>query len=162
MRRFLPLLLVVLALVELSVTAWVARAIGLGATILVLLVAFLLGLWVVKLAGLGVFRRFMATSVQGQVPHREIVDGFILLIAGALLLIPGLVTSALGLLLLAPPTRALVRARLGDRVTGGSFVGSTVAARFGRSEVFEVDSVEVPADRSESPGDPSGPPGLSP
>ncbi len=162
MRRFLPLLLVVVALVELSVTVWVARAIGVGPTILALVVAFLLGIWVVKLAGLGVFRRFVATSAKGQVPHREIVDGFILLIVGALLLVPGLVTSAMGLLLLAPPSRALLRSKLVDRVTGGSFIGSTVAARFGRSEVVDVDSVEVRRDRNGPSGDPGTPPGLSP
>ena len=49
--------------------------------------------------------------------------GVLVLAAGVLLLVPGFVTAAVGLLLLFPPTRALfrryLRRRFDVRVTGG-------------------------------------------
>ena len=46
---------------------------------------------------------------EGRVPGRELVDGVLILFAGALLLTPGFVTDAVGLLLLLPPIRAAIR-----------------------------------------------------
>ena len=46
---------------------------------------------------------------RGQVPTKEATDGALILFGGALLLTPGFVTDAFGILLLLPPTRALVK-----------------------------------------------------
>ncbi|HEX6312456.1 MAG TPA: FxsA family protein, partial [Acidimicrobiia bacterium] len=67
--------------------------------------------------GLGVWRRFNAQVAAGQVPGGEIIDGFLILVAGALLLTPGFITDAVGLLALFPPTRALLRRTLRRRFT---------------------------------------------
>ena len=50
---------------------------------------------------------------RGEVPATELVDGGLLLAAGSMLIVPGFVTDAVGLLLLLPPVRALFRNRLG-------------------------------------------------
>jgi UPF0716 protein FxsA len=45
-------------------------------------------------------------------PHRELLDGMLIAAAGVLIVLPGFVSDVLGLLLLLPPTRALVRRRI--------------------------------------------------
>jgi UPF0716 protein FxsA len=105
-------LLVVLFIAELWALVWVATQIGVLNTVALLVVMPVLGIWLVKRAGLAVFRRVQATLDAGGVPHREVIDGFLLLIAGVLLIVPGFITDAIGLLLLVPPVRIGVRTML--------------------------------------------------
>ena len=67
------------------------------------------GVLIVRHQGLGVYRRVRAQLRAGTVPGVELVDGLVILVAGVLLIVPGFVTDAVGLLLLFPPTRHLVR-----------------------------------------------------
>jgi len=105
-------LLAVLAIAELWAIVFVASHIGVGETILLLVAVSVIGLWLVKRAGLGVLDRMWSAVDQGRVPHREVLDGFLLLLAGILLVPPGFITDAFGLLLLVPPVRIAIRARL--------------------------------------------------
>ncbi len=102
----------VLFIAELLVMLQVASAIGVVDTIGLLILMPVLGIWLVKRAGLAVFRRLHATLEAGGVPHRELIDGFLLLIAGVLLTVPGFITGAMGLLLVIPPIRIVVRSLL--------------------------------------------------
>jgi UPF0716 protein FxsA len=60
---------------------------------------------------------------EGRIPHRELIDGVLVIFGGAFLITPGFITDILGLLLLIPPTRAVVRRvvtrRLGNRMVAG-------------------------------------------
>lgn len=105
-------LLLVLFIAELWVLVEVAVRIGVLDTLALLILMPVLGIWLVKRAGLTVFRRVQSTLDAGGVPHREVVDGFLLLIAGVLLIIPGFITDAIGLALLVPPIRVGVRTML--------------------------------------------------
>lgn len=105
-------LLVVLFIAELWVLVEVAVRIGVLETLALLVLMPIVGTWLVKRAGLTVFRRVQATLDAGGVPHREVVDGFLLLIAGVLLIVPGFITGAVGLVLLVPPIRFAVRTML--------------------------------------------------
>ena len=105
-------LLVVWIIAELWVLIEVASRIGVLETVALLVLMPILGIWMVKHAGLTVFRRVQATLDAGGVPHREVVDGFLLLIAGVLLIVPGFISDAIGLLLLIPPIRIGVRTTL--------------------------------------------------
>ena len=69
----------------------------------------LLGAWLAKREGLGVLRRIQAALDRGQTPSTEVVDGGLILLAGALMIAPGFISDVLALLLLLPPTRAIVR-----------------------------------------------------
>jgi len=73
--------------------------------------------------GRAVWRRFNETLAAGGMPHREVMDGVLVIFGGAFLITPGFLTDIVGLVLLVPPTRALVRRllvrRLGRRVTMG-------------------------------------------
>jgi UPF0716 protein FxsA len=59
--------------------------------------------------GRATWRRFNEALQGGRVPATEVLDGGLVIFGGALLLSPGFITDLLGLLLLLPPTRAVVR-----------------------------------------------------
>lgn len=118
----IALLFLAVPIVELFVIVQVAQGVGIGETILLLIAISLVGAWLVKRQGLAVWQQFNTTLSRGQIPHKEIVDGALVLFAGALMLTPGFVTDALGVLLLLPPTRAVVRNVLMVRVKAGRVV----------------------------------------
>lgn len=105
----LLLLFVVIPIVELWVIIRVGSAIGFLNTLAIIIVVAVLGSWLVKREGLRVWRRFTESVSRGRVPTRELVDGVLILGAGALLLTPGFVTDVVGVLMLFPPTRAVIR-----------------------------------------------------
>ena len=115
MGLLLVLVFVVLPLVELAVFVLVADWIGILEAFLLLVVITIGGVFIVRHQGLGVWRRVRAQLSAGTVPAVELVDGLLILVAGLLLIFPGYVTDAVGLLLLLPPVRGLVRGRLRKR-----------------------------------------------
>lgn len=111
----LAVLFLVVPLVELYVIIQVGQAIGALNTIGILLLDSLLGAWLMKREGLAVVRRLQTQLEQGKVPGTEIVDAFLILFGGALMLTPGFVTDVLGMALLLPPVRIVVRRVLARR-----------------------------------------------
>ncbi len=117
MAALLVLVFLVVPLVELYLIIQVGSAIGALNTIILLVVMAVAGGWLVKREGLGVLRRIQAQLQGGRLPARELVDAFLILFAGALMLTPGFLTDVLGLALLLPPVRAVVRGTLGQRLS---------------------------------------------
>ena len=114
-RRTLPLLVALLVaapLAELYVLIQVGQVIGGLQTIALLVVVSLLGAALLRREGARTWRSFRTASLTGRVPAREVADGALVVLAGALLLTPGFVTDLVGLLLLVPPVRALARRAL--------------------------------------------------
>lgn len=109
MVALLFLLFLAVPFVELYVIIQVGRSLGALNTIAVLVVVSMAGAWLVKREGLAVLRRAQERVHQGGVPGRELVDGVLILLAGALLLTPGFVTDLVAILLLLPPVRAGLR-----------------------------------------------------
>src|SRR3954451_412752 len=107
---------VVVPLAELYVIFQVGDAIGILPTLAILVADSLLGSWLLKNQGGAVWRRFNETLSDGRVPHREIVDGVLVIFGGAFLITPGFLTDIVGVLLLLPPTRALFRRQLQKRL----------------------------------------------
>jgi UPF0716 protein FxsA len=87
----------------------VGDALGAGPTIALLVVDSVLGAVLLRWQGRTVWRRFIESVQAGRIPHREIVDGVMIIAGGALLITPGFLTDLVGLALLAPPTRAVLR-----------------------------------------------------
>lgn len=112
----LVLVFLVVPLVELYVLIQVGSAIGALNTIALLILMGVAGGWLMKREGLGVVRRVQSQLREGRVPAAEVVDGFLILFGGALMLTPGFLSDIFGLSLLIPPVRALVRASLGRRL----------------------------------------------
>jgi UPF0716 protein FxsA len=112
---------VALLVAEVFAIVEVAHALGVLNTLVLLVLVSLVGVWLMRRVGLGVWRRARSRVQAGEVPGREITDGVLVLSAGALLAVPGFITDVLGLLLLLPPVRAVVRAaalrRLGRRAS---------------------------------------------
>ena len=117
MLFILFLVFVVTPIVELVVIVQVAGSTGVLNTIGLLILISVVGAWLVRHEGLGILRRARREAAAGRIPGREIIEGLLVLGAGVLMLTPGFVTDALGLALLFPPTRALVRAVATRRLT---------------------------------------------
>jgi len=114
----LVFLLILVPVVELAVFIQVASAFGVWNTVAVLIAISLIGFWIVRRQGAGLWRRAQLQLDAGRMPGKEAVDGFLVLCAGILLLVPGFVTDALGLMLLIPPVRTGVRALVTRRWRG--------------------------------------------
>ncbi len=116
----LALLFLLVPVAELYVIYQVGDAIGVLWTFLLLAADSLLGSLLLKSQGRTVWRRFNDNLAQGRMPHREVIDGVLVIFGGAFLITPGFITDIVGLTLLVPPSRAVVRRflvrRLGRRV----------------------------------------------
>ncbi len=121
----------------------------LGWQLVVLLVVLtaLLGLFLARLEGRHTLRKIQRKAARGEPPTNELLDGALLLIAGAFLLTPGLVTDAIGFLLLVPLTRYPIRVALkkwvvipyADKKTGGLASGSVYIGGFPGSSGAQSD-----------------------
>ncbi len=112
----LAVLFLVVPFVELAVIVASAQQIGLVPTLGLLVAVSIAGGYLVKREGLGVVRRTQEQLGAGELPAKELVDGALIVLAGALLLTPGFLSDVLGIILLLPPTRAAVRALALHRV----------------------------------------------
>src|SRR3954462_15795934 len=111
----LVLLLIVfiaIPIAELWVILQVGEAIGAVPTILLLAADSIIGSMLLRSQGRAVWRRFQLAMQEGRMPHREVLDGVLVIFGGAFLITPGFLTDVLGVILLLPPTRALVRGAL--------------------------------------------------
>lgn len=102
-------LLIVVPLLELFVIVQVAQATSTIWTIVALLTVSTVGAWLVRREGTGVYARIRTQVESGKMPSDEIANAALIMFGGTLLLTPGFVTDAIGLGLLIPPIRAVVR-----------------------------------------------------
>ncbi len=122
-------LFIVVPLLELAVIIEVGREIGVGPTIAILIADSVLGSLLMRAQGRAAWRRFSAATRQGRPPAREVLDGALIIAGGALLLTPGFLTDVLGLALLLPPTRAVIRRILARRLMHQMVAGMTTVGR---------------------------------
>jgi UPF0716 protein FxsA len=108
----LVLLFIVVPIAELYVIIKVGEWIGIWPTLAILIADALLGSLLLRHQGRAAWGRFNAAIAESRFPAREAADGVMVAVGGTLLLTPGFITDVFGLLLLVPPTRALVRAGL--------------------------------------------------
>jgi UPF0716 protein FxsA len=111
----LALIFVAVPLAELYLILQVGDLIGVVPTIALLAADSVLGALLLRSQGRAVWRRFNDALASGRMPHREVQDGVLVIFGGAFLITPGFITDVVGLLLLLPPTRAVIR-RLGMRL----------------------------------------------
>jgi UPF0716 protein FxsA len=105
----LVILFIAVPIVELYVIIQVGQWIGVLPTLALLLADALLGSLLLRHQGRGAWRRFNEALAERRFPGREVADGLMIAIGGTLLLTPGFVTDVFGLILLIPPSRAIVR-----------------------------------------------------
>jgi UPF0716 protein FxsA len=159
---FLVILFIVVPIAELYVIIKVGELIGLWPTLALLLADAILGSLLLRHQGRGAWRRFNEALAARRFPGKEVADGAMIVIGGTLLLAPGFITDIAGLILLVPPTRALVRrlfrSYFGRRfvvlggIPGGGFGGGGPGAPGGpsgpvsRDYDFDVTAEEVPGE----------------
>jgi UPF0716 protein FxsA len=161
MGLLLVLLFIIVPIAELYVIIQVGGLIGVGPTLLLLLLDAILGSWLLKREGRAAWRRFNLALAEKRIPGKEVADGFLIILGGALLIAPGFITDIFGILFLLPPTRAVARRVLRrfavGRVAvagfpGGATVGGwSTGAGPGRPDAkrtydYDVDAEEVSED----------------
>ena len=131
----MPVLVLLLLAVaaEVTVLVWIGGLVGVLPTILLLVGATLLGGWLLRREGARALGALQQAVFARRAPDREVVDGVLIAAAGVLVFLPGLISDALALALLFPPTRALVRRRM----------LRAAAARAGVIDSIVVDSQRV-------------------
>jgi len=107
-RLLLGLALIALPFLELAVLIKTGQTIGLWPTLGLLVGAALIGGAIIARQGLSVARRAQEAVAHGRPPVGPVLDGAFMLLAGALLIIPGFITDAMALALLIPPIRRKV------------------------------------------------------
>lgn len=166
MFGFLLLLFGVVTLTEIWLIVQVNTVLGGWQTFGLLVLDSAIGAWLVKQQGTSILARIQASLNRAELPTNPLIDGLLVLVAGALMLTPGFLTDGLGLLLLLPPTRAIVREILKKRFAGRITVGGTAfgpgfspGAGFGYGSAAggftDVDATDVTAtepDGDEPPG----------
>jgi UPF0716 protein FxsA len=142
---FFLLFVVVWIAAELFVAIEVANVIGVLATVLLLVLSWPLGTWLLRSQGRAAWQRLGAAVSAGRSPGHEVLDGALVVLGGVLLIIPGFISDALGLLALFPPTRALMRRPLARNLQSRLVVRATRYAGDARS--YDVDSTASDIDQ---------------
>jgi UPF0716 protein FxsA len=109
MPAVIAVILLITPLAELAVIIKVATYIGLPETLLLLVGVSIAGAFLLKREGMATWRRLRGTLGRGEMPTTEVTDGALILLGGALLLTPGFITDVIGLLMLIPGPRAIVK-----------------------------------------------------
>ena len=111
------LLFTAIPLLELALLIRVGQAIGSLNTIAIVVITGATGAWLARAEGVGVLRRIRESIAAGQPPSTELIDGAFVLLGGALLLTPGLLTDLIGFLCLIPMTRKYLRFWVSQKIT---------------------------------------------
>jgi UPF0716 protein FxsA len=113
------LLLVFLAvpLAEIMLFIEIGSRIGTWMTLLIVVLTAVLGGTLAHREGLKTWWRLQEKLLQGHMPDEELLDGALVLLAGALLLTPGFLTDTIGILLLYTKTRQVIKRWLRRRIT---------------------------------------------
>src|SRR4051812_32644324 len=145
-------------ILEIYVILQVGEAIGVLPTIALVINQFFIGAWLMRSQGRIVWQRFTAALEAGRPPAQEVLDGALVIVGGALGLAPGFVTDAVGLFLIAPPSRAVVRRFIVRRLTrhGAVRMGVWAAGRrpsSGGPQPYDIDGTAHEVGDQEPPTD---------
>lgn len=110
--RYLIVLMIAAPFVELWLLFRINDSIGLSRTLMLVIGTGILGAILTKRQGLNTLRKMREQSARGEMPGATMVDGIMILAAGLLLITPGVITDAIGFLLLIPSVRGGLRLRL--------------------------------------------------
>jgi len=111
----LIVLFVTLPLVEIFLLIKLGELMGFWPTVLMVIGTGLLGAWMARLYGWSVWMEIQQELQMGKMPTDKMFDGLLILIGGIVLLTPGIITDAIGFLLLIPATREIAKQWLKNR-----------------------------------------------
>jgi UPF0716 protein FxsA len=157
----IPILILAMPVVEIAVLIAVGGEIGVLATLGLLFASAVLGVILVRIQGFNTIQRIRTELDRGGSPGRDLVHGMMILVAGILLIIPGFVSDAIGLLLFLPPVRDLGWRLLKSRIRVATVQTGTAyrRTRDGVVDLDEDDYHDLDSDpQRRSPSDPRLPP----
>ncbi|GAB3687498.1 membrane protein FxsA [Salinarchaeum chitinilyticum] len=166
MMKWLLALLLAIPLVDAAVLAWLGTKLGWAEVVLLVVLTALIGGILVRAEGRRTIRGIQQSLAKGEPPTDGLIDGGLLIAAGAFLVTPGIVTDAIGFLLVIPVTRAPIRWVLKKKVivpkldskTGGFASGNVYTFGFPQSEGTEsVNPEDFDLGGAGGPGAPGGP-----
>jgi UPF0716 protein FxsA len=159
-------------IVEMYLLIEVGGYIGAWPTIGLVMITAVIGITLLRIQGLSTLTRGVGRLQGGELPAREMVEGLLLAVAGALLLTPGFVTDGIGFVLLTPPLRGAIAERVLARVqvmeatasiyrgpgspgTGGRGAGPAGSHTRGNGALEgEFERLDDPPDENSRPRDP--------
>lgn len=165
MPLLLVLVLIGLPVLEIYVIVQVSHQIGALPTIALLLATSFAGAWLLRHEGARAWRAFNDAVAERRAPHREVADGMLVMLGGALMFAPGFVTDVVGLLCVFPPTRILARRIILSTAARRTMAGGVIRVRSRRGPVHpqerpghgQVIEGEVQARDERDEDDPPGP-----
>jgi UPF0716 protein FxsA len=101
----LGFILIILPMIEIALFVVIGGQIGVLGTILAVIATGVIGAAVLSRQGLATFERMNRNLEAGEIPLREVFDGFLMVIAAVLMITPGFATDAIGFLLTVPALR---------------------------------------------------------
>ena len=113
----IPFLLLVVPIVEIAAFIAIGGKIGIFATLLMIFVTAVIGSILLRIQGLSLINQIQSEVAAGRVPGRALGDGAMILVAGILLLTPGVVTDSIGFLLFVPPVRTGIWKFVSSRIS---------------------------------------------
>ncbi len=157
----LLLLLTIVPIVELTILLRLAERFSWGPSIALVRVTGVLGAWLARREGLKAFGRIQEEMARGEAPTGAMVDGFLILLAGVVLVTPGILTDLFGFALLIPPCRGWIRKRLAaaikkrvvimHRGPGEVFTRYESGAAGGDDEFIDVPGTSRDAESNDTP-----------
>lgn len=141
------LLFLVVPLIEIALFVQIGGAIGLFATLAIVILTAIAGTYLVRSQGLAVLSQLQTSMNELRDPTEPLAHGAMILFSGALLLTPGFFTDGLGLALMVPGVRSAVfrflRARV--KVQGFSYGAQTQQTDIIEGEFEEIDPPKGPS-----------------
>jgi UPF0716 protein FxsA len=108
----LLLIFIITPILEMAILMKLGNYIGIWQTIGIVVITGFIGASLAKRQGLRIYRNIKESLYSGELPHNHLIEGLLILIGGALLITPGILTDAVGFILVLPWTRKLVREKL--------------------------------------------------
>ncbi len=136
--RYLLILFLTVPLIEIYFLIQVGEVIGAWPTVLLVVITAVLGVWLLRWQGLSTLTRVQSSLQHGELPAQAMLEGMLLLLAGALLLTPGFMTDGFGFLILVPP----LRQRLAGWLLQRGLLQAGMPPRSSRSSQHEQRTIE--------------------
>jgi UPF0716 protein FxsA len=127
MLFYLFLLFTIVPLIELTILVWIGGQTAWWVPIVLVIATGVAGAALSRWQGWHVLQRIRADAAAGRMPADALIDGFLILLAGILLVTPGVISDLLGIALLIPPVRAVVKRGV------AAWIKRNIEVRVGRS-----------------------------
>lgn len=102
-------ILFAISMIEMTTVITVANSIGIFPTVLLMFFSVIMGIYLIRLAGVATVQRVIMDLQQGRMPGQTLLDGVCYFLAGVMLLVPGFCTDIIAVLLLIPFTRIWIQ-----------------------------------------------------